>query len=1150
MKSVIRSFALFVLVAAAGVLSPRSAHAVEINIVYTDGDGTNGTVAAGFNDPVLGPKRRESFEAAVQYWERKLQGSVPITVHANFEAGGVAADTFLAQAGPTSFVRDFAGAMTTETRYPIAIANQLHGADLTPNDTADAPAHEIEATFNSDIDALGYEGLRWYYGTDGNPPRLGTNAAGGELSDFDFFSTAMHELGHGLGFVSLLDNQGAFFGGVPAIYDRYLATDISASSPRVASLTLEQRKVAVVSNRLYFAGPNARRAEGNSFNSRVYAPFIYLPGSSTSHLNEDTYHGINELMTPFYSEAVNQAGPVALGVLADMGWQVPSFASEPLPSDGPEPVLTAIGRIVYSAGGDLWIMNANGTGKRRLTSGTGNDTQPALSYQGDKVVFVSDRDGNKELYMMSSEGGTPTRLTTNQVEDADPSFRQDGSRILYTSSSGNRTINVLLLSDRSISVLSPTTVNSYSPSYSLTGSQIVFASTRTGDTSSEIYRMSGSGGVATRLTNDAFNDTQPAFSRDARLIAFTSTRDGNEEIYTISYTGGTPVRLTKNLSSDSNPRFSPYQNFIVFQSNLRGTLDIYAMNTTGTTLYRLTSETTPDTSPFWGGGNGAPAVTPTPTPTPTATATPTPTPSATPTNNDFLNAFPIFGSSGSQTGTTVNATKESGEPRHGGNDGGKSVWYKWVAPVTGNVAFDTAGSAFDTILGVYTGPATNPTVSTLSTVAGNDDSATGVSTSRVIFSAVRDRIYYIAVDGFRTTDGIAASGALTLNWRFTSAPVNDDFAGATTISGASGQINGSNSNATRETNEPNHSGNAGGASIWYRWTAPANGSVTFSTLGSNFDTLLAAYSGTSVGALTQIAANDDASTSTNTSAITFSAVATRVYYIAVDGFSGATGTVVLRWTQGDKGQADVQVKTATSDFVGNNIYNSTGNSQNQTQTVSPGSTATFFVRLQNDGNVLDQLTVKGTNLNQPDRKAKYFYLGSEVTAQVVAGSFKTPSLRPGGVADLKVDVSFTSFTVATLETVAVTATSVKTPAASDTVKMFTRIASSSTATAKSSTTDISLSSANADSTTSEVVLTFAASLDVNSASDATHYRVEAGGSTVEIDSASYSAATNTVRLALPLGAVRSGQSVNVAWNNLRDPNGRLASPGQVTLTAR
>src|SRR5207245_1922507 len=92
-------------------------------------------------------------------------------------------------------------------------------------------------------------------------------------------------------------------------------------------------------------------------------------------------------------------------------------------------------------------------------------------------------------------------------------------------------------------------------------------------------------------------------------------------------------------------------------------------------------------------------------------------------------------------------------------------------------------------------------------------------------------------------------------------PPNDNFANAVTIIGCTGSVTGTNVGATKEPNEPNHGppssqepdGNEGPSSVWYQWQAPGSGSVTMTTAGSNYDTMLGVYTGTSVSSLTALA---------------------------------------------------------------------------------------------------------------------------------------------------------------------------------------------------------------------------------------------------------------------------------------------------------
>jgi hypothetical protein len=139
-------------------------------------------------------------------------------------------------------------------------------------------------------------------------------------------------------------------------------------------------------------------------------------------------------------------------------------------------------------------------------------------------------------------------------------------------------------------------------------------------------------------------------------------------------------------------------------------------------------------------------------------------------------------------------------------------------------------------------------------------------------------------------------------WGFRTTPPNDDFAAVEPLSGGSGSIAGTNENATREPGEPAHATSGGGASIWYRWTAPNGDSETFDTAGTEFDTVLAVYSGDKLGALTAVAGNDDYGDLT-TSRLTFVPVAGMAYFVAVDGKTfpdinrdaPPMGSVVLNW---------------------------------------------------------------------------------------------------------------------------------------------------------------------------------------------------------------------------------------------------------------
>lgn len=127
-------------------------------------------------------------------------------------------------------------------------------------------------------------------------------------------------------------------------------------------------------------------------------------------------------------------------------------------------------------------------------------------------------------------------------------------------------------------------------------------------------------------------------------------------------------------------------------------------------------------------------------------------------------------------------------------------------------------------------------------------------------------------------------------------PANDNFANATVLSASTNiSVLVTNTLATKEPGEPKHTGNAGGHSVWWTWTAPSNGVVTINTLGSTFNTLLAAYTGDVVSNLTQVAENDDQNSGQGivTSQVKFSVIGGTPYKIVVDGKAGASGIAQL-----------------------------------------------------------------------------------------------------------------------------------------------------------------------------------------------------------------------------------------------------------------
>ena len=249
-----------------------------------------------------------------------------------------------------------------------------------------------------------------------------------------------------------------------------------------------------------------------------------------------------------------------------------------------------------------------------------------------------------------------------------------------------------------------------------------------------------------------------------------------------------------------------------------------------------------------------------------------------PFNDDFATRAHVAGDNLAVRSNNAGATAEPGEPAHAGTPATSTLWWEWIAPASGVASLDTSGSAYDTVLAVYTGSS----LASLALVTANDNDGAN-RTSRVVFAAQAGIAYEFAVDGKN-----GATGLTLLNLGTTAA--NDAFATPFTLTGTSTHVTGTNAHCSREPGEPLILGFAGGTSLWYRWTAPNSGRFQVAAISTDFDPLLAVYTGTSLGALTLVSANDNATADgmQTGSLCTIDALVGITYLITLDSKSAAT----------------------------------------------------------------------------------------------------------------------------------------------------------------------------------------------------------------------------------------------------------------------
>lgn len=261
----------------------------------------------------------EAMDLAALIWSTLLNGTQPVIVHACWYSS--LGPNVLGQATASSASQNFTNAPQANTLYSAALANQLANSDL------NGATPEIGASFSA--------GFAWYFGVDGQVPVIPTVP----VSQVDFLSTALHELGHGLGVqgganwdngAGTAECNGVAGNGCvrnpPLAYDRFVQSGGTAVVGGFTSPSLALGN-ALIGNNLTYNGPLAVAANGGN-PPRLQATNPWVGGSSYTHLNEATFNNtVNALMTPSLAsgEAVHYPGPVTLGLLADMGWEINGF---------------------------------------------------------------------------------------------------------------------------------------------------------------------------------------------------------------------------------------------------------------------------------------------------------------------------------------------------------------------------------------------------------------------------------------------------------------------------------------------------------------------------------------------------------------------------------------------------------------------------------------------------------------------------------------------------------------------------------------------------------------------------------------------------------------------------------------------------------
>jgi hypothetical protein len=315
LKSILTSIGLIVAILVAPISLP-AANALGVKVApagwgYIYASGKTASVQSTPRAPSVNIEKKSNFivnfntvptvaraavQAAIDVWSENFSSTVPINVNVSW--GRASSYGILAAASAKNNFANFINAPDKTLYYAAALANALAGKDIDPNNP------ELEITITSDAP--------WYYGVDGKcPPK-----------SYDLESVILHEMGHGLGFISgNYYDQYSGYGRIdlPTPFDAYTQLPDGRRLADMPSPSIETGKA--LTSPLYWSGENAIKAN-NGVKPPLYVPSIYEPGSSVSHLDERTFSqaGANSVMTPNLDsgEVFHLPGSLLLAMIDDM----------------------------------------------------------------------------------------------------------------------------------------------------------------------------------------------------------------------------------------------------------------------------------------------------------------------------------------------------------------------------------------------------------------------------------------------------------------------------------------------------------------------------------------------------------------------------------------------------------------------------------------------------------------------------------------------------------------------------------------------------------------------------------------------------------------------------------------------------------------
>jgi Tol biopolymer transport system component len=243
-------------------------------------------------------------------------------------------------------------------------------------------------------------------------------------------------------------------------------------------------------------------------------------------------------------------------------------------------------RIVFESNrtgnSDVWIADANGLKQRNLTRGsTTDDVSPALSPNGRLILYARVRGERSELWLMNADGSGKRRLGIPKGSESNPAWSPSSLRIALVRLLGLRWDVVVTDLNGIRRALTSDAAAQYDVSWSPQGERIVFDQVEKG--TSDLWTVPAAGGTPTRITNTPrVAELNPAWSPVAGEIAYdASVANGPYDLYVLDLTTRTTRRVTRDAADDADPAWSPSGTMLAYRHEVGGDYEIAKVEAAG-----------------------------------------------------------------------------------------------------------------------------------------------------------------------------------------------------------------------------------------------------------------------------------------------------------------------------------------------------------------------------------------------------------------------------------------------------------------------------------------------------------------------------------------------------------------------------------------